>query len=98
MQHHAADQLHIEMTHAENSLACFTHHCEGLRKDLIEDRTLVNQVASICKTFLKSRRLARNWSSDEGDLLFQQVDIGKNRLVALQLAGIRVTQQELEHG
>ena len=37
MQHHPANQLHIEMAHAENPLACFTHHSEGLRKDLIEN-------------------------------------------------------------
>jgi hypothetical protein len=33
----------------------------------------------------------------EGRLLLQQVDIGHDRLVALQLAGIEITQQQFEH-
>ena len=53
VQHHAADQLHIEMAHAENPLAGFTHHCEGLGQDLVEDRTLVGQAASVGKTLLE---------------------------------------------
>ena len=57
MQHHAADQLHIKMAHAENPLAGFTHHREGFRQDLIEDRTLVRQAARVDKAFLERGRL-----------------------------------------
>ena len=32
------------------------------------------------------------------NVLLQQIDVGDDRLVALQLAGIGITQQELEHG
>jgi len=38
MQHHAADQLHIEVAHAENTLSGFPHDGKGLRQDLIENR------------------------------------------------------------
>jgi hypothetical protein len=38
-------------------------------------------------------------AEDEGsDLLFKEIDIENNRLVALQLVSIGITQQELEHG
>ena len=53
MQNHAADKLHIKMAHTENPFASFTHHCESLRQNLIKDRTLVRQAASIGKALLK---------------------------------------------
>ena len=31
VQHHAADQLHVEMAHAQNALACLAHYRESLR-------------------------------------------------------------------
>ena len=36
VQHHAADQLHVEMAHAERALARFAHHREGFRQQLVE--------------------------------------------------------------
>ena len=36
--------------------------------------------------------------AEGGHLLLQQVDVGDDRLVPLQLAGIGITQQQLEHG
>ena len=56
MQHHAADQLHIEMAHAQHPLAGFAHHRKGLRQDLIEDGALVLQRSSILQTLTKGRR------------------------------------------
>jgi hypothetical protein len=36
VKHHAANQLHIEMTHSEHALACFAHDCKCLRQQHIE--------------------------------------------------------------
>ena len=40
MQHHAADQLHIEMVNAQYALAGFAHYDESLRQQFIKHRTL----------------------------------------------------------
>src|SRR5437868_3987583 len=37
VQHHATDELHIEVTHIEYAPASFAHHCESLRKQLFHD-------------------------------------------------------------
>jgi len=44
-----------------------------------------------------SREAAQLVVGEGGDILLVQVDIRNDRLVALQLAGIWITQQELEH-
>jgi hypothetical protein len=36
VQHHAANQLHIEMAHVEDSPASFAHHRECFHQDVIE--------------------------------------------------------------
>ena len=47
----------------------------------------------------ESCRLAAQLVIAEGsNLLLQQLNVRNDRLVALQLAGIGITQQELEHG
>ena len=56
MQHHAADQLHIEVAHAEHTLTGLTHHCKGLRQDLIEDRPLILEAARTRQPLLKGCR------------------------------------------
>ena len=43
VQHHAADHLHIEMTHAEHAFTGFAHHGERFRQQLIEQRSLLLQ-------------------------------------------------------
>ena len=58
MQHHAADQLDIEMTHAEHSLAGFPYNGESLGQDLIKDRSLVRQTAGIGETLLEGNGFA----------------------------------------
>ncbi len=40
VQHHAADQLHVEVAHAERALARLAHHGEGLGQQLVERRAL----------------------------------------------------------
>ena len=44
-----------------------------------------------------SREAAQLFVGEGGDFLLEQVDIRNDRLVALQLAGIWITQQELEY-
>ena len=36
MQHHAADQLHVEVTHLQHALAGLAADREGLRQQLVE--------------------------------------------------------------
>ena len=36
VQHHPADELHVEMTHIEGALADLAHHGEGLGQELVE--------------------------------------------------------------
>ena len=36
MQHHAADQLHVEMAHPQHALAGLAHHGEGLGQQVVE--------------------------------------------------------------
>ncbi|MNR60786.1 hypothetical protein D3C85_1823580 [compost metagenome] len=33
MQHHAAQQLHIKVAHAQRPLGCLAHRCKSLRQD-----------------------------------------------------------------
>jgi hypothetical protein len=98
MQHHAADQLHVEVTHAQHPLTRFAHHGEGLGQQLIEQGPLLGGVArNLLKLLAELTGEATELVVGEGgDLLLKQVDIGNDRLVALQLAGIGITQQELE--
>ncbi|CAI8367399.1 MAG: Uncharacterised protein [Synechococcus sp. MIT S9220] len=57
MQDHSADQLHIEMAHAQHPLSGFAHHGEGLGQNLIKNWTLVLKASSLSQTFLKRSRL-----------------------------------------
>jgi hypothetical protein len=36
VQHHAADQLHVEMAHAQHALASFADHRKGFRQQVVE--------------------------------------------------------------
>ena len=36
MQHHAADQLHVEMAHVEDAAAGFADHGEGFDQQVVE--------------------------------------------------------------
>ena len=98
VQHHAADQLHIKVTHAKHTLAGLSYDRKGFRQDLVKDRALVVQASGVGKPLLEGSRFATQFVVGKRvKFLLQQVDIGNDRLVALQLAGIGITQQELEH-
>ena len=111
VQHHAADQLHVEVAHAQHPPAGLAHHGKGLGQQLIEQAALPLQAGlpgqtAAAAVLLQARQLlaelgreaAQFVVGEGGDLLLQQVHVGDDRLVALQLAGIGITQQELEHG
>ena len=86
------------MAHAQHPLARFPHDGKGLRQQLIQHRPLIIERASIVQTLTELRRASTEVVIAEGrDLFLEQIDIRNNRLIALQLAGIWVTQQELEH-
>ena len=40
VQHHAADQLHVEMAHVEEAAAGFADHGEGFDQEVVESRAL----------------------------------------------------------
>ena len=42
VQHHAADQLHIEVAHAKHTLGGFTHGRERFRQQLLQGLTLLD--------------------------------------------------------
>ena len=98
MQHHPANQLHIEVAHAQHPLAGFADHGERLGQDVFQDGALVLQAAGISQTFLKYRRLSPQVVVRKRRDLLLEERYQTPRLVALQLAGIGITQQELEHG
>jgi len=98
VQHHAADQLHVEVAHAQHPLAGFAHHRKGFRQQLIKQLALPGRGFRLRQHLLEAGSLATQlvvavW----GDLLLQQVDVRHQGLKALQLAGIGITQQEFEH-
>ena len=107
VQHHAAYQLHIEVAHAQHPLAGFAHHGKGLGQQFIEEgllagcdrRGTATRCGNLRQLLAKFAGEAAQLLVAEGsDLLLQQVDVGDQGLVALQLAGIGITQQQLEHG
>src|SRR5439155_11164803 len=42
VQHHAADQLDVEVAHVENPAASFAHYGEGFDQQVVERRALRN--------------------------------------------------------
>jgi hypothetical protein len=99
VEHHAADQLDVEVAHAQHPLARLPHHREGLGQQLIEQGLAACGRLGLLQLLAELGRQATQLLVTEGlDLLLQQVDVGHQRLVALQLAGIGITQQQLEHG
>ena len=83
MQHHAADQLDVEMAHAQRLPASRT--TARPPADLVEDRALVVEAAGIAQALLEAGRLAagRRRRGEQSP-----ADIGNNRLVALHLRAL----------
>ncbi len=68
MQGHPADQLHIEMTHAHDPLACLANRGKGLRQQLVEAGA-ISQPLTKFGGFLLQLLV-----SQCGHLLFQRID------------------------
>ena len=47
VQHHAADQLHVKVTHAEDALTCFTHRGERFRDQAFQRLALFQALAEL---------------------------------------------------
>ena len=80
MQHHAADQLDVEMPHVENAAAGFADHGEGFDQQIVERRALR-------QSFFEFNRF--RGQIDVGELLhrrFEIVDCGDDRTHRLDLA------------
>ena len=106
VQHHAANQLDIKVAHAKHPLASLADHRESLGQQFVQQFALsvgsgfwsATEAAGLIKLGAKFGGQSPQLVIAEGsDLLLKQVDVGNNRLVALQLAGIGITQQQLEH-
>ncbi len=66
MQHHAADQLHVEMALAERALGRFAHDREGLVQKIVQGlrrprAALAELLASAARS--SSSVIASNWGS-----------------------------------
>ena len=55
IQHHAADQLHVEVTHAEHPLGGFTHGRECFRQQLLQGLTLLQTLTVLGRLGLQLR-------------------------------------------
>ena len=69
MQHHAADQLHVEMTHPQGPLAGLTHHCEGFGQQGV--KRLAGRHARLEFIGLGTQRLVRQ----RANARFQRIDL-----------------------
>ena len=53
MQSDASDELNIEMTHVQDALARFAHHCEGFRNEIVQRLAVCNALPEFCGFGLK---------------------------------------------
>ena len=58
MQHHAADELHVEVPHVQHAAARLAHDGERLRQEIVERLALARGAAR------NSAVLPRSWSSE----------------------------------
>ena len=80
MQHHAADQLHIEMALAEHTTSCFAHGGERWNQNLIERLALRKLVAEFLG--LGAQLIIRELLH----LGFERIDGGHRRAIGFQPA------------
>ncbi len=57
VQHHAADQLHVEVPLAERALGCLAHHGERLGQQIVQRRPIGQPLAELGG--LRAQRLIR---------------------------------------
>ncbi len=68
MQHHAADQLHIEVPHLQGALAAFAHHGKSFRQDRIQRFALLYALLEFCSL------APQGIVGKSGYLLLQRID------------------------
>src|SRR5512133_2793356 len=105
MKHNAADELHIEMSHAEGPLRCFPDHGKGLGQKLVEDglfdaaqlgwvRDALDALPDDASEFVGLAPELR--IRETADRRFKRVDRIETRLDALELALIVGSKDLLE--
>jgi len=90
VQGHAAQQLHIEVTHLECALAALAHHSEGFRQQLVERIALGKPLAEPIGFGPQSRVVERF------ELRFQGVDLSDDLPVLPQQSVIAATENRGE--
>ena len=80
MQHHAADQLHVEVTLPQRTLGRLAHGGEGLNQEIVE----LGAIGDLGAEFVGAR--AQGLVRERGDFRLQRIDLRHPRLVALQTA------------
>ena len=78
MQHHAADQLHVEMALAESALGRFAHGGERFRDQIIERRAGLHAGAE----FIGAG--AQGLVGERGDLRLERIDLRHDGAVFLE--------------
>ncbi len=90
MQDHAADQLHVEMAHAEHAAAGLAHHGERLRQQGVQPLALFMAAAELAGPGLQ--RLVR----ERADGGFERVDARDSLGILLDQAVIATAEDLLE--
>ncbi len=78
VQHHAADQLHVEVAHAQRALGSLAHHREGLGQQLLQLRAVGQPLAEF------GGLAAQRAVGELGDLGLERVDALDRPRVMLQ--------------
>ena len=84
MQHHAADQLDVEMAHAERALARLTAEREGLGHEVVERLALAGALAQLIGLL-------------EDLVVLEQLHLGLDCVDALDLALVALELPGLAH-
>jgi hypothetical protein len=90
VQGDAAQQLHVEVAHAEHPLAGLAHDCEGFGQQVVQGRAL--RVAGT--EFLGFGRQLR--IGERGDLGFEPVDLGYQLAILLKQPVVAATYEFFE--
>ncbi len=79
MQHHPADQLHVEVPHVQDAPAGFADDRKGFRQQIVERGAIGDPLAELDRLF------AELFVAQRLDLRFESVDGGNGRAETLDL-------------
>ena len=95
MQHHAADQLHIEVAHVEHAAPGFADHGEGFHQKLVQ--RFVDQLGAIIFELLEAVGIGVRFVRETGqallDALAEFVRLGA-QLVVRELLHLRLKRTD----